>query len=92
MPKYLIEVPHPEDKASCLKVVHIFLKTGSHYLSHCDWGCRDGEHKAWITVDVDSKEEARRIIPPLFRAQAKIVQLEKFSLEMIETMIAQQNT
>lgn len=86
MPKYLIEVPHPEEKSACLEVVHIFLSTGSHYLSHCDWGCKDGVHKAWITVEVDSKEEALRILPPLFRSRAQVTQLEKFSLEWVETM------
>lgn len=90
MPKYLIEVPHPEEKRACLEVVHIFLTTGSHYLSNCDWGCMDGVHKAWITVEVDSKEEALRILPPLFRAQARIIQLEKFSLDWVETMLSPQ--
>ena len=90
MPKYLIEVPHDEDRAACLKVVHLFLTTGSHYLSNCDWGCMDGEHKAWITVDVDSKEDALNIVPPLFRAQARVVRLEKFSQEMVEAMLAGQ--
>jgi hypothetical protein len=89
MAKYLIEVPHAPDKLACLRAVQIFLKTGSHYLTHCDWGCTDGEHKAWITIETDSKEDALRIVPPAFRAQAKIVQLGKFSLEQVEAMLAQ---
>lgn len=88
MAKYLIEVAHADDRNTCLQVVHIFLTSGSHYLSNCDWGCMDGEHKAWIMVEVDSKEEALRILPPLFRRDAKVVRLEKFSMEMVEAKMA----
>ena len=59
MPRFFIEVPHEEDEVACAKVVRIFLNTGSHYLSHADWGCADGEHKAWIIAEVESKDEAR---------------------------------
>jgi len=86
MSRYLIEVEHPEEKVASRQIVQILHQTGSHYLSHCDWGCMDGVHKAWITVDVDSEAEALRILPPLFRARAKVVQLATFS-EMIETMM-----
>jgi hypothetical protein len=38
-------------------------------------------------MEVDSKEEARRILPPAFRSQAKIVGLNKFSMEEIDGML-----
>ncbi len=85
--KFLIEVPHEETTAACARVVDIFLKSGSHFLSNADWGCRDGDHKAWITVEVDSKDEARRILPPGMRAQAKIVQLNTFTMEEIDDIL-----
>lgn len=88
MARYLIEVPHAPDKRTCLQAIQIFLKTGSHYLTHCDWGCMDGEHKAWLTVETDSKDEALRIVPPAFRAQAKVVALDRFSLEQVERALA----
>jgi hypothetical protein len=66
MPRFLIEVPHEEEIVACAHVVEIFLKTGSHFLSNADWGCKDGVHKAWIIVDVDSKNDAMAIfrLPP----------------------------
>lgn len=85
--KFLIEVPHDANTVACARVVDVFLKSGSHFLSHADWGCRDGEHKAWITVDVDSKDEARRILPPAMRPQAKIVQLNTFTVEEIDDIL-----
>lgn len=85
--RFLIEVPHDPTTVGCARVVDIFLKSGSHYLTRADWGCRDGEHKSWMIVDVDSKEEARRILPPAFREHAHVVQLNKFSVEEIDQIL-----
>ena len=87
MARFLIEVPHEAERVACARVVELFLKTGSHFLTHADWGCMDGEHKAWIIADVDSKEEARSILPPALRSQAKIVQLNYFTLEEIDLIL-----
>lgn len=67
-----------------MHVVQIFLSSGSHYLTHADWGCMDGVHTSWIIVDVDNKDEARCILPPVFRSQARIIGLNKFTKEQIE--------
>lgn len=80
MARYLIEVPHEANFTACSHAVDVFLKTGSHFLTHADFGCADGEHKAWLTVDAESREEARRILPPLLRVRARVVKLTKFSL------------
>jgi hypothetical protein len=83
MPRFLIEVPHPSDAMECIQTAEIFVRTGSHFLARADWGCMDGEHKAWIIVEVETKEEARGIVPPAYRAQARIVQLTSFSLATV---------
>ena len=85
--RFLIEVPHEATTVACARVVEVFLRTGSHFLSTADWGCKDGEHKAWIVVEVDSKDEARGIIPPAFRPQAKVVQLNAFTMTEIESIL-----
>ncbi len=87
--RFLIEVPHDPTPVACARVVDVFLSSGSHYLSHADWGCRDGEHKSWITVEVESKEDARRILPPALREQARIVQLNFFQPEEIQEILRQ---
>lgn len=89
MPRFLIEVRHEASQLACARAVEVFLKTGSHFFTHADWGCRDGEHKAWIIVEVDSRDEARGILPPVFRPQAKIVQLNWFTLEEIDGFLRQ---
>jgi len=79
MKKFLIEVPHGSDKKACDHAIKIFLETGSHFLTNANWGCLDGEHKAWMMVEVESKEEAMYIIPPMFRHEANIIQLTTFT-------------
>ena len=86
MPRFFIEVPHPSDVTECTRTVEIFLRTRSHFLTRAEWGCMDGEHKAWMIVEVDSKDEARGIIPPAYRSSARIVQLNSFSLDQVPAM------
>jgi hypothetical protein len=45
-----------------------------------------------MIVDVESKDEARRLLPPAFRAQAKIVQLNAFTIEEIEETLRGHDT
>jgi hypothetical protein len=87
MPKFLTESPHEPERLACARVVEIFLKTGSHFLTHADWGCKDGEQKAWIIADVDSREEPRSFLPLGMRSPAKIVQLNCFAMEEIEEVL-----
>jgi hypothetical protein len=89
MGKYLIEVPHDSDKAACARAIQVFHTSGSHFVANADWGCDDGEHKAWIIVEVDSKEDARSILPPAYRSEAKIVKLTKFTLQEAEEILSQ---
>jgi len=87
MPRFFIEVPHAPGTRDCNMAIAAFLRTGSHFLTHADWGCKDGEHKAWLVVDVGNKEEARSIVPADFRSKAKITRLTTFKLEEIEAAL-----
>jgi hypothetical protein len=90
MARFLIEVPHKAEKVACAQAIKVFLSTGSHFLTNADWGCMDGEHKAWIIVDdMESKEEARSILPSTYRSQAKIMTLSKFTMEEIDKILLQ---
>jgi len=88
MERYLIEVPHEPDFQSCARAVQVFLATGSHLLTHADWGCMDGNHCAWTIAEVDSRDEARYLVPPAFRAVARVIGLNKFSMEQIDTIMS----
>jgi len=87
MPRFLIEVPHESDLVGCARAVKVLLETGSHFLTHADFGCHDNVHKAWLIVDVESKDEARGILPPSYRHDARIVELCKFELQQVDDLI-----
>jgi hypothetical protein len=89
MARFLLEVPHGPDHVHCDRAARIFLATGSHFITHADFGCDDGVHKSWLTVEVDSKEEALRILPPGLRANAKVIPLSKFSLAGLGDLLRQ---
>lgn len=84
MAKFLIEVPHKDEKAACAHAVQTFLQTGSHFLASADWGCSDGEHKAWLILEVENKGDAQSVLPPSFRSQAKIVKLNQYTMKDVE--------
>jgi hypothetical protein len=88
MSRFLIEVPHKANKEECARAVSVFLDTGSHFLTHADWGCMDGVHKAWMIVDVEDKEQARDILPPAYRSQAEIVKLNEFTMEQVDEIMS----
>lgn len=87
MEKFLIEVPHGADKRSCIEAMEVFLKSGSHFLANADWGCIDDDHTARMMVDVESREDALQIVPPLYREQAKITRMIKITREEVDHYI-----
>jgi hypothetical protein len=89
MARFFIEVPHEANLTACNRAIEIFLRTGSHFLTHADWGCKDDDHKAWIIVEVDTKEEARNMVPAEYRPVAKIVRLTSFANVDVEKLSRQ---
>ena len=87
MPRFLIEVPHEAEKIACVRAAKGLLATGSHYITNADFGCKDGEHFGWVIVEVDDKAQARGVLPPLYRDQARIVQLNRFTLEELDALL-----
>jgi hypothetical protein len=87
MAKFLIEVPHEPGPVACARAIKILFDSGSHFLTHADFGCRDGVHKAWITVDVDSKDDARGIVPAAYRTMATVVELTRFDPKYIDSVL-----
>ena len=87
MPRFLIEVEHEGSTASCARAIELFLRTGSHFLSNADWGCKDGTHKAWVVLDVDDRDQALGVVPPEYRPNARVIQLTSFSMKDVEDML-----
>ena len=70
-----------------MRALHAILAFGSHYITQADWGCLDGVHKSWLIVDVDCKNTAKCIVPPNFRGDAKVIQLNKFTPQEIQNLV-----
>ena len=81
MARFLIELEHEATLEACEKAIETILSTGSHFLTNTEWGCKDEDHRCWVIVDVDSKEEARAILPPVYRNEAKIIKLFRYTLD-----------
>ncbi|MBI3004223.1 MAG: hypothetical protein HYY49_02260 [Ignavibacteriales bacterium] len=75
MDRYLIISPHTGE--DCAKVVKQVEAMG--YITHFDWGCKDGDHTAWAIIEADGKAEALLSVPSSVRHTARAVKLVKFS-------------
>ena len=87
MPRFLIEVTHEAEPIACAKAAKLLLEIGSHFVTNADFGCMDGDHRAWIVVEGETKSEVRNILPPAFRSEARIVGLNKFSIQQMDAML-----
>ncbi len=87
MPKYMIEIDHENTKQACSLAVMEVLKLGSHFVAHADWGCNDDVHKAWIALELESKDEAMAILPPFMRLSATITELTHYDIDNIDDLI-----
>lgn len=87
MPRFYIEVPHEDDKVSCLQAIKALMESGSHFLTKAEYGCTDGDHTARIIVELDNKDEALMVIPAIYREKTKIVRLSTFDKEKVDKML-----
>ena len=87
MPRFLIELPHEDEREACMKALRAIQEFGSHFVTHADWGCNDGAHACWLMVEVDSRDQAMQMVPPEMRGAARIVQLNRFTREEIAKLI-----
>ena len=87
MERFLIEVPHEAEEQACIQAVKIFMETGSHFMTHADYSCEDNEHKAWMIVELEDKATARAVLPPAYRARAKIIKLTTYTFNDLQEIM-----
>ncbi len=82
MKRFLVISNHTAaDCNLALKEVHAI-----GYLTHFDWGCKDGVHTGWAVLDAENKAEAMMSVPTFLRTQAQVVGITKFRPEKIEAL------
>ena len=79
MDRFLIETPHRAE--DCLGLVDLLDAQG--YLTHFDWGCKSGVHAGWAVIEAENETEARLVVPPLVRREARVVRVVKFNSAML---------
>ncbi len=89
MSRYLIELPHEDEHTACLKALQAIERYGAHLLTEMDWGCKVGTHCGWLIAEVDHRDDAARLVPPEFREEARIIELNKFTREEIRSLSAE---
>ena len=82
---YLIEAPHSPDE--CAQAMDEALARGPRFLAQFDWGCVEGEHTGWATVEADNESEARGMVPAVAQSKARVVRVGKATPDLINAML-----
>ena len=89
MPRFLIELAHEDEHTACVRALRAIEQYGSHFMTHADWGCKAGFHSGWLIVELDSRDDALLMVPPEFRREARIVELNQYTPEEIASLASQ---
>jgi len=81
MSKYHIESIHTAEE--CLRALDEIVVKGSDVLDKYEWGCMAGDHTGYAVVEAGSETEVKKMIPSFLAGKAKIVKLNKFTVEQI---------
>jgi len=81
---YLIIATHTTQE--CMASMDELKNKGDAFLSNVYWGCKTGDHTAYVIVEAESEAAARTQLPANERDKAKVIPVNKFTVEQIETM------
>jgi len=84
--EYLVVSPHTPEE--CLKTLDSYVGKDQKTLAKIDWGCMAGDHTGYLKVTAESEQAARAMLPEGQRANAKVVPLNKFTVEQIKSFHA----
>jgi hypothetical protein len=82
MDRFLVVSPHTAGE--CVKALKEIHAVG--YITHFDWGCKDGDHTGWVVIEAENAQQALMVVPAMQRHHAKAIKLVKFSPHDIEQM------
>jgi hypothetical protein len=82
MKRFLVISHHTAE--DCVMAVKATLAIG--YLTHFDWGCKDGVHTGWATLEAEDKAQAMMSVPTFLRNKAQVVRVLKFDPEKVAAL------
>ncbi len=84
MTQYLMEVSHTD--AECMQGLNTIVEWGMHLLHHTWFGCAVGVHTGWLQLEANTEAEARGVLPPATRSQARVVEVQKLTPDQIKAL------
>ncbi len=82
MDRYLVTVHHTLEE--CKKALKQIEAIGT--ITHFEWGCKDGEHVGWVTIEAENKAQALMVVPTSLRPNAKVIKVIKFTPEEVRAL------
>lgn len=82
MERFLVISHHTGE--DCVRALKETLVIG--YLTHFDWGCKDGVHTGWAVLEAEDRAQAMLSVPTFLRPTAQAVRLTKFAAEKVLKM------
>ena len=79
--QFVVIAPHSAEQ--CLAALDGLV--AEKKLEKWEFGCMDGDHTGYLVTHAASKDEALTSVPKEQRAQARAVQLNKFSAEQVKS-------
>ena len=84
MERFLVAAPHTAH--DCVDALKQVVAIG--FLTHFEWGCKEGNHTGWAIIEAENAAEAMMAVPTGQRHSASVVKLHRFSVSEIEKMHA----
>jgi hypothetical protein len=72
--------------AECMASMDQLRAKGNDFLGNVYWGCHTGDHTAYMIVEAENEAAAKNMLPEAARDHAKVIAVEKFTVEQIEAM------
>jgi hypothetical protein len=82
MKRFIVISNHKAE--DCTRALKEVLAIG--YLTHYEWGCKDGVHTGWAILEAENKAQAMMSVPTFLRDQARVVELTKFNPDKVDAM------
>ena len=84
--RYLVTTTHTPEQ--CLSALDEMAAKSKKTLSKMQWGCLAGDHTGYMFVDVADQESALKVLPASARANAKAVEVTKFTPKQLKKIHA----
>jgi len=83
MARFLIQSPHKPEE--CLRALDGIFAKGKDTLEKYEFGCREGDHTGYMTVDAGTKNEVlNKYVPDFLQSKARVVEIQKFTPDEIK--------